>query len=113
MTVHGAGLVLPPSAGDALFQARGIPRQIEIDHRVRDLQVEAHPAGFRGEEQAAVRILTETADLVAAALLRHLARVPRELDVLFHGVVAHEIEHSDPFGEHDDLAARLRQEVRE
>ena len=63
--VTGRGLVLAPGAGDALLELGRIPRQIEIHDHAGGLEVQAEAAGVRGEEQAAVRIALEAADLRA------------------------------------------------
>jgi hypothetical protein len=44
-------------SGDTLFQHRGIPWKIDVDHRVRRLQIQSRRAGVRREEQPAAGLL--------------------------------------------------------
>ena len=54
-----ATLMFPPSAGDALFKAGGIPRQVAIDDDAGVLKIESYAAGVGAERQAAVRVIPE------------------------------------------------------
>ena len=79
-----------PGAGDALFELRRVPGQVDVDHAARDLQVEPDAAAVGREEQAAGGILLEADDLGAAALLRHRAGVPGGLDADLRREFAHQ-----------------------
>ena len=57
--------------------------------------------------------LLEAVDLGAAALLRHRAGVPGGLDAHFAREFAHHCQHPLPFGEDDDLAIRLFEQIAE
>ena len=57
--------------------------------------------------------LLEAVDLGAAALLRHRAGMPGRLDAHLGGELAHQLQHALPFGEDDDLAVRLLEQVAE
>ncbi len=103
----GARLVLAPGTGDALLQAGRVPGEVEVDHHVGRLEVEPHASGVGGEEEAAGGVLLEAADLVAPPRQRHGAGVPGEAGPHLLDRLAHQVEHPLPFGEDQDLGARL------
>ena len=70
-----------------------------------------HAAGFGGEEQPAFGIGAKPPDLGPALRLRDAARVPGELDTGGDRVLAHQLQHPHPLGEHDDLPPRVLQEI--
>ena len=107
----GTRLVLAPGAGDALLQPGRVPGEVEVDHHVGRLEVEAHAAGVGGEKEAAGGILLEAADLVAAARKGHGAGVPGEAGPHLLELLAHQLEHPLPFGEDQDLGARLGEQL--
>ena len=96
-------LVFAPGAGDALFEPRGVPRQVAVDDDAGVLQVEADAAGIGAEEQAAIRVVAEGEDFAAAPLLRHAAGVPGVADAVSIRPVADLFQHAFPFGENDHL----------
>ena len=108
-----AGLMLAPGARDTLLELGRVPRQVDIDDRARDLEVEADAARIGRKKETAGGIPLEAVDLGAAALLRHRARMPCRLDAHFARKLAHQLEHALPLGEYDDLALRLLEQVGE
>ncbi len=99
----GAGLVLAPCTGDALFKLGWVPREIAVHDDAGDLEVEADAAGIGAEEEAAIGIVMENADLAAAVLLRDGAGVPGKADVGFLCPFADFPQHAFPLGEDDDF----------
>ena len=96
-------LSLAPSAGDALLEFCGIPRQIDVDDETGVLEVEACAAGLGGEENPAVRVFFEGFDFLAPLDLSDAAGVPGKANFGFFQMLADEGEHADPFGKYDDL----------
>ena len=105
--------MLAPGTRDPLLQLGRVPRQIEVDHDARHLEIQAEAARIAGEEEAAERILLEAADLHPAPLLGHRAMMPGDVQVHLPRQLAHQLQHADPFREDDDLAVRLGDQVRE
>ena len=70
--LHRGWLAEPVGAGDALLEHGGIPGQVEVDDQAGGLQVETHPAGIGGEEDATVGIIEEFLDEVAALAGWHI-----------------------------------------
>jgi hypothetical protein len=67
------------------------------------LEVEAHGAGIGAEEEAAVGIIMEGADLSTAFLLGDAAGVLGEAEALFLRPLADLAEHAFPLGDDDDF----------
>lgn len=78
----GAELILPPGAGDPLFELGGVPRQVAIDDDAGMLEVEPDATRVGAEEEPAVRVLAEGEDLGAALPLRDAAGVPGAADAV-------------------------------
>ena len=110
---HRLGLVLAPGAGDALLEFGRIPRQVHVDHRRGDLQVEADTAGIGGKKQLAGGIVLEPPDFQPAAVLRYRAGMPGEFEAHLDRQFAHQLEHPFPLGEDDHLAPGLGQQLGE
>ena len=81
--VHLHRLLLAHAVGpaDALFEHRRVPRQIDVDHRVGRLKIQARRAGVGGDEQPAARIVLETVDQLLPLLLRHRAVQPHVIQL--------------------------------
>ena len=99
----GAALMLPPGAGDPLFEASGVPREVAIDDDAGVLEIEAHAAGVGAEKQAAGRVIPEGEDLATAFLLGDAAGMPCVADRILLGPGADSFQHPFPLGENDDF----------
>ena len=106
-----AELAFAPSAGDALLEFGGIPREIAIDDDAGALEVQPDAAGIGAKEEAAGGVVSESEDLGAAPLLGNRPGVPRKLDAEFFREVADELQHAGPLGEDDDFNIRVREEL--
>jgi len=105
--LDGPALTHPMRPADALFEHRGIPRQIDVDHRVGRLKIQAGRTGVGRDEQPALRIGLEAVDDLLAFLLRHRAVEPDEVDLAFFQQRLDQIEHRGPLGKQQRLAVRL------
>src|SRR5439155_10345079 len=102
-----SSLVLAPGARDALLEFGRVPWQVAIDHHAGGLQVQPGAAAVRAEKNPAVRVVLEGIDLAATASLRDAAGVPGETEIEPLAEFAHQLEHSFPFGEDEDLGPVL------
>ncbi len=98
-------------AGDALFQHRRVPRQVDVDHGIRGLKVQAGGAGVGGEEHRAIGAFLESVHQRLPLCLRHLAVEADKACLVFFEDWLHQIKHGRPFREHDELAVFLGEEA--
>ena len=105
-----AALALAPGARNALLQLRRVPREVEVHHDARGLQVEPDAAGFGRKENAAVGIRPEPLELSAATVLPHASRMDGKADSRVAKPLLDQFEHPHPFGKHDDLASGIGRE---
>ena len=106
---HGDGVVLvfAPGAGDALFQARGVPRLVAVDDHAGVLEVQAQATRVGAQQHAAARVLAEPADFLAALGGGEAAGVRGEVDPQPAAGVGGEFEHALPLAEDEHLDLRI------
>ena len=75
------------------------------------MKIEASRSGVRREEHPTGWVVTETRDVGAALELGYIARMPGAIDAHLAYEFAHQLEHSHPFGENDDFACGLFQQL--
>ena len=105
-----AALALAPGARNALLQLRRVPREVEVHHDARGLQVEPDTAGFGRKENAAVGVRPEPLELRAATVLPHASRMDGKADSRVAKPLLDQFEHAHPFGKHNDLASGIGRE---
>ena len=86
---------------NALFQHRGVPGQVHVDHDRGELQVQTHAACIGCQEKPAFGIVTETVDQVLALGTRDAAVEEDEFPAALTQRRQQHLVHAQPLAEND------------
>src|SRR5262245_25365452 len=81
--LNGLSLAHPVGSRHVLFKHGRVPRQIDVDHGICGLKVQASRSGVCGKEQAAVGVSLKVVDQTLPQFLRNRSIETDETEVAF------------------------------